>query len=386
MNSRRIRHVCCVGAPVVAGLVVAATLTSPASAAPASTKLASGWSYSQTSIPAGVADGAELAIDQKRRKIFVTDADDFNYKDPKSGQVLPYPHPLNPKVAVLSADSRKVLRSISYNNLPTTTVPVSKTIPAKMPMKQIPVGIALDTRAGRVLTTNAETNAATIVSMNARAATPGDMVKSKLDHPMGIAADPTTGRAYIANVTLDEVAVIDTATRREITRIKDIYSPSFIAIDSTRHRVYIGNADIKTKGKTNYLTVVDSRTNTIVKKITTAANSRPAVDAATGKVYAASFATGEVAVIDPDSLTIVARIQTGATPNKIAIDSKRRVAYTSNLFKKTFTVIDLKTNAVVGAIPAGVGVHTLAVDERTGTVFSTQFQSSNLTVLSVKRG
>ena len=49
----------------------------PASAAPASTKLASGWSYSQTSIPAGVADGAELAIDQKRRKIFVTDADDF---------------------------------------------------------------------------------------------------------------------------------------------------------------------------------------------------------------------------------------------------------------------------------------------------------------------
>ena len=386
MNSRQVRQICYVGAPVVAGLVVAATLASPASAAPATAKLAGGWTYSQTSINAGVTDGAELAIDQNRRKIFVTDSDDYNYKDPRTGQVVPYPHPLNPKVSVLSTDTRKVLRSISYNNLPANSVPVSKSIPVKMPMKQIPVGIALDTRTGRVLTTNAETNGATIVSMDARAATPGDMVKSKLSHPMGIAADSSTGRSYIANVELNEVAVIDTATRREVTRIKDIYSPSFIAIDSSRHRVYIGNADIKTKGKVNFLTVVDSRTNKIVKKIATAANSRPAVDAATGTVYTASFATGEVAVIDPDSLTIVSRIQTGSTPNKIVIDSKRRVAYTANLFKKSFTVIDLKNNSVVGTIPAGIGVHTLAVDERSGTVFSTQFQSSKITVLSVKRG
>ena len=385
MNSRRIRQVCYVGAPVVAGLVVAATLASPASAAPASAKLASGWSYSQTSIPAGVTDGAELAIDQKRRKIFVTDVDDFNYKDPNTGQVLPYPHLLDPKVSVLSTDTRKVLRSISYNNLPTSSVEASKSVPVKIPMKQVPFGLALDTRSGRVITTNAETNRATVVSMNARSAAPSDMVNTKLSHPMGVAADSATGRAYIANLDFNAVIVVDTATRREIAQIKDIYSPSFIAVDSARHRLYVGNADIKTK-KTHYVAVVDSRTNKVIKKIPTAANSRPAVDAATGKIYAASFATGEVAVIDPDSLTVTTRIQTGTTPNKIAIDSKRRVAYTANLFKKSFTVIDLKTDAVIGTIPAGVSVHTLAVDERTGTVFSTQFQSPKMTVLSVKRG
>ena len=102
--------------------------------------------------------------------------------------------------------------------------------------------------------------------------------------------------------------------------------------------------------------MVEAAPNTIVKKITTAANSRPAVDAATGKVYAASFATGEVAVIDPDSLTIVAHPdRCDAQQDRHRLQAPRRVHV--DLFKKTFTVIDLKTNAVV-AIPAGVGVHT----------------------------
>ena len=68
--------------------------------------------------PRRCADGAELAIDQKRRKIFVTDADDSpNYKGSQERTGPALSASARPKVAVLSADSRKVLRSISYNNL-----------------------------------------------------------------------------------------------------------------------------------------------------------------------------------------------------------------------------------------------------------------------------
>jgi len=366
--------------PVAASLLLTVPLidAAPAQAAPAV-------KYRLSSIDAGVAEGAELAVDTSRRKIFVSDGDDYNHKDPKTGQVGPNPHLLTPAVSVIDADSRKVLREIDYSGLPLTQLPVYGGV-ASVPMQQVPVGIALDTTHGRVVTTNAHNNAATVVSMNAAKATDRDMVKSSksLAHTMGVTVDGPAGRAYIAVHDENAVAVIDTATRREVARIGGIFKPSLLDVDPARHRLYVGNADTKAK-KNNFVAVVDTRTNTVIKKIPTKSNSRPTVDRATGKVYAGSFDTGEVAVIDPDSLTVIDTIETGSTPVKIAVDSARQLAYTANLFKKSISIIDLNTDTVLATVPTKSSMHTVAVDEKTGRVYATEFQSSKLTVLSVTR-
>lgn len=327
-QTRRIRRT---GMSVAAGLLLTAPLlVAPHAHAEPTQKL----TYQLSQIDGGIVEGAELAVDTQQRKIFVSDGDDYNYKDPNTGQVLPYPHDLQPKVAVLNADSHKVISTIDYSGLPTSPLPVYGV--TSVPMKQVPVGIALDTTNGKVVTTNAHNNAATIVSMNARRATEADMVKSpnSLAHTMGVTVDGAAGKAYIAVYGENAVAVVDTATRREVTRIGGLFQPSLLDVDPARHRLYIGNADTKAK-KNNFVAVVDTLTNTVIKKIPTKSNSRPAVDPATGKIYAASFDTGEIAVIDPDSLTVVDTINTDATPVKVAIDSKRRLAYTANLFKKS---------------------------------------------------
>lgn len=165
--------------------------------------------------------------------------------------------------------------------------------------------------------------------------------------------------------------------------VRGIYRPSLMSVDSARGRVYVGNADTKNKTK-NYVTVIDIPTNRVIAKIPTAHNSRPSVDPATGRVYAVSYSTGEIAVIDPSSLSIVKRIATKTTPVNLAIDSKRRLGYTANLFQRTISVIDLDADRIIAtASTLAARPHTVALDERTGRAYATQFQGSDLTVLSV---
>ncbi|NNG95776.1 YncE family protein [Gordonia araii NBRC 100433] len=363
---------------LVAGLVPVLSLVaaSPMSGA------APGGAYNVASIPAGVTEGAELAIDPGRRSVFIADGDDYNQKDDTVGAVVPYPHQLRPKVAVVNLDSRRVKRTIDYAPLPNGRTTMG---PLTVPMPQVPVGLAVDPARGRVLTTSARAGGAAIVDMGATRARPSDMIRTSipLKHVMGVAADPVSGRAYIANSNADAVMVVDTATRGELAVIRGVYRPSLLSVDPGRGRVYVGNADTKAK-KTNYVAVIDAKTNAVVKKIATAPNSRPSVDPATGRVYAASFATGEIAVIDPDTLTVAKRIRTGTTPVNVAIDAQRRLAYTANLFKRSITVIDLDSDRVVATVPTARRPHTVAVDPRTGLVLATEFQSPNLTVLTAK--
>ncbi|WP_440711972.1 YncE family protein [Gordonia sp. FQ] len=380
-RSRAVRRGLAPAAVVGTALAVGLAAAPPAFAAPARSGLPAGWTVTQSTIPAGVTDGAQLAIDSGRRLVYIADGDDYKYKEPTTGQVLTYPHPLDPKVSVVNVDSRKVVRGISYAKLPTAPYRLG---PAVIQMQQIPTGLAVDTTRGLVMTTNSETSASTIVNQAARVATPRDMVSAKLAHPMGIAADSATGQAYIANVGLDSVAVIDSKTRKQKGSITGLFRPSMLAVDSARHRLYIGNADTQTK-KRNFLTVVDTTTNRVITKIPTAPNSRPTVDPATGNVYAVSFQTGEIAVIDGGSYAVTTRIATKTSPNNLAIDAQRRIGYTSNLFRKSITVIDLTKNTVIGTIPTKAATHTIAVDQRTGTAFASQFQSPNLTVVRAAR-
>lgn len=360
---------------------MATVVGAPASAEPAA---GTDWRFGLSSIAAGVNEGAELAIDPVRRKIFVADGDDYFQRYDVIDYVLPYPHVLMPKVSVLDVDSRRVLRAIDYTGLPLAPM---KYGPLTIPVPHTPNGVALDTKRGLVITTTARGEQAAVVDMSARAAKRSDLAvgRDPLKHAMGVAVDTDLGRAYIGSWDSNQIVVVDTATRREITTINGVYKPTMVAVDSERHRAYVGNADYEAK-KINFLTVVDTRTNRVVKKIATAPNSRPSVDPTTGRIYLASFVTGEIAVIDPDSLNVVGRIQTKSTPVNVAIDEKRRLAYTANLFKRTISVVDLASNKVIATLKTRARPHTIAVDPKTGAAFATEFQSSRLTVVSPRRG
>ena len=352
-----------------------------AAATPGSPVAAAGWSFRVSSVPAGVGSGGELAFDDSRRSLFITD-DDFVMSTKGGSDVSFDPHVVKPKVTVFSPDSRRPVRSIDFTPQPWGMMPVGNA--PIIPTPQVPDGISLDAKRGKLVVSNSHANGITVVDMSARTTSAKNLVAVPNMHPMGSVVDNAAGRAYVALNNASRVAVISTVTGRKISEIGGIAWPSFVDLDAKRHRLYVGNADYLTK-KTNYLAVVDTRTDKVIKRISTPSNIRPKVDPVTGRIFAASFDTGKLLVIDPDSLTVSKTVTTGTSPNKLAIDAQRRLVYTANLQKRTITVLDADSATIIATVPTGAPVHTIAVDPKTGAVYGTQHQSGRLTIVSVAR-
>jgi len=89
------------------------------------------------------------------------------------------------------------------------------------------------------------------------------------------------------------------------------------------------------------------------------------------RVYASATGTNELAVIDDQTLQIVARVPAGDYPDGVAYASKEGKIYVSDLHGKTDTVIDAKTNQRVTTIALGGGAGNTQYDSVSDHIFVT---------------
>ena len=89
------------------------------------------------------------------------------------------------------------------------------------------------------------------------------------------------------------------------------------------------------------------------------------------RVYASATGTNELAVIDDQSLAVIARAPAGDYPDGIAYASKENKIYVSDLHGRSDTVIDGKTNQRLKTIPLGGGAGNSQYDEVADRIFVT---------------
>jgi len=89
------------------------------------------------------------------------------------------------------------------------------------------------------------------------------------------------------------------------------------------------------------------------------------------RVYASATGTNDLAVIDDQSLSIVARVPAGDYPDGIAYAIKVNKIYVSDLHGKTDTVINAKTNQRVTTIALGGGAGNSQYDSVGDRIFVT---------------
>jgi YVTN family beta-propeller protein len=89
------------------------------------------------------------------------------------------------------------------------------------------------------------------------------------------------------------------------------------------------------------------------------------------RVYASATGTNELAVIDDQSLKIVARVPAGDYPDGIAYASKENKIYVSDLRGRSDTVIDAKTNQRIATIQLGGGAGNSQYDRTSDRIFVT---------------
>jgi YVTN family beta-propeller protein len=89
------------------------------------------------------------------------------------------------------------------------------------------------------------------------------------------------------------------------------------------------------------------------------------------RVYASATGTNELAVIDDQSLRVIARVPAGDYPDGIAYASKENKIYVSDLHGKSDTVIDAKTNQRLTTISLGGGAGNSQYDSVSDRIFVT---------------
>jgi len=103
------------------------------------------------------------------------------------------------------------------------------------------------------------------------------------------------------------------------------------------------------------------------------------------RIYASATGTNELAVIDDNSLQIVARVPAGDYPDGIAYASKSKKIYVSDLHGKTDTVIDATTNQRVTTIARGGGAGSTQYDSVSEHIFVTVHRQNQLAEIDPTR-
>ena len=312
-------------------------------------------------VPVSHLSGGDVVIDDRRGLALV--ADRYAAANP----------PPQPSVSVVDVRRQRQVGSISL----AAAAPVDI---GGVLVPHVPSGLDADVRRGLVVTTNSAAGSVAVMGVRGAAADPRDFVRVGA-HPYGVAVDEARGLAYVSSYGEHRIDVVDVRRREVVDAIGGVRAPTRLALDARRGRLYVGNADRSTDAR-HEMAVIDTRRRIVLGAVAVDANSRPAVDEASGAVYAASFATGRVVRFAPGAaLTPRAAVETATTPHGLGVDPRRRLLYAPNLQAGTVTVLDAATLAVratlsVPGVPLGVDV-----DARSGRAWISLRDASALAVI-----
>ncbi len=158
-------------------------------------------------------------------------------------------------------------------------------------------------------------------------------------------------RVYVTNSLSNTVSVIDAIANRVIQTIPVGVYP--LGIKAHGAFLYVANFGDLNYGGGNYISVIDTRSNEVVKQIvTTAGRSSPRGVAVLGdRVYVTNYRSADLSVIETATNAMIATIPVGRLPRGI-LASEGKV-YVGNWGDSTVSVIDAKTNQVAGFIDSG---------------------------------
>jgi gliding motility-associated-like protein len=112
----------------------------------------------------------------------------------------------------------------------------------------------------------------------------------------------------------------------------------------------------------NYVSVVSTATNTIVKAIPVGSAPVGVVVSPDGtRVYVANTNSNNVSVIDTKSNVVTGTVTVGKQPTQLTISPDGKLLYVINLGANSISVVNTITNAVTGVIPVSVAPYDLAI-------------------------
>src|SRR5712671_2194649 len=178
--------------------------------------------------------------------------------------------------------------------------------------------------------------------------------------PLSSAAKTDGDSAAALTVNIPLRTLIDVPLTGGATRL------DYQSLDSASGRLYIAHLG------SDLMTVFDVNKQTIVGDVKDLKRVHGVLAVPElHRVYASATGTNELAIIDDQTLQIVARAPAGDYPDGVAYAPRVNKIYVSDLHGKTDTVIDAKTNQRVTTIALGGGAGNTQYDSVSDHIFVT---------------
>jgi len=226
-------------------------------------------------------------------------------------------------------------------------------------------GLAINEMAARVYVTSGGSDTLTIVDAYTNLPVLSFATGRR---PLGVAANPSAGRIYVANrddgtisifteagpfpTPTSTPVVTPTATPtpaglpRLLTTIPNVgVHPKSVA--TANNRVYV------TLWDTSQVAVIDASTNTVITRSNTASHQLNGIAVSDGLLWAAGNASNDVAVLDAASNLYLTSLPAGQRPFGVSAANHR--VYVANYESHTVTVIDSQTGIIIGNPTVGYG-------------------------------
>ncbi len=210
--------------------------------------------------------------------------------------------------------------------------------------------------------------------------------------PFGVAANPATGRVYVANFGSGSLTVIDGVTNQVVTTVPLAPEITYVAVNTQTNRVYaVSHA-------ANMLYVLDGATNALLNSASTGVNAGAfglAVSESLDRVYVSNRDNQKIVTFDGAGNVIAGQGVTpsplGAVPFALGFNNYNNKLYvvlaTSAVSVNAVQVYSASGNGLAllntASLPSGgsAGGGGVAVNPATDRVFVTNSASNNVSIL-----
>lgn len=248
-----------------------------------------------------------------------------------------------------------VLLALSFIGLSFKNLVYSGT--AGVPLESNPRGIAINPITDIAVVANERSNSVSIVDLKTQAVISTIPVGSA---PKGVAINTALNLALVTNNRDNSVSVIDLTTLRAIRTIPVGKGPEGIAANSNTNT----NISLVVNSDNKSVTVIDLNNFNVINNI--AVGTLPmdvAIDPGLNLALVTNKRDSNVSVIDLNTYQVTGVIGVGSQPQAIDINPETHLAVVANKNEKTITVIDLlsrqTTTIPVGRHPVDVAVNSL---------------------------
>jgi len=193
--------------------------------------------------------------------------------------------------------------------------------------------------------------------------------------PAAAALSPDGAKLYVANLAMDSVAVIDTASMAVVDSIDVGGQPRAVAVSPDGTTVLVGN------NRDDSVTLIRASDDAVLDTVTVGGHPAGiAISADSARAFITNGNSASVSVLTIATRAVSAPIPVGQSPRGIALAGT--LAFVTNVLDGTVSVIDTTAGAVVGnAITVGTGPVAVLTATDGATAYVANLSSNTVSVV-----